>query len=95
MIFSRLPPVFPARKTQPCIAHTVAGPMILSQRDLFFSIISSVCLSGIHSAIIMMFLKISESIASSVDCSAERKLAKFTRVSSFDLTSLGIFSNSG
>jgi len=43
--------------------------------------ISSVCLSGIHSAIVIIFLKYSLSIASYVASAADRKLAKFTSVS--------------
>jgi hypothetical protein len=66
-IFSKSQPVFPALKTQALIAQTVAGQIIFkglkpSVDKLLFilsfnAIISLVSLSGIHSAIITIFLK--------------------------------------
>lgn len=65
-IFSKLPPVFPALKIPADIAPTVAGHTILRFKVLFFSMISRVCLSGIHSAIMIIFLKYQLSIPSRV-----------------------------
>ena len=66
MRFSSDPPVFHARNHPEYIAHTVAGPMILSLCFLLRAIISLVCLSGIHSAMIAIFLKYPVFIASAV-----------------------------
>jgi hypothetical protein len=83
IIFSKAPPVFPARKTQASIAPTVAGQIIFRLYCLFNEIISLVSLSGIPSAMMIIFLNIFEIIACFVAFDALRKLAKFTSVSIF------------
>jgi hypothetical protein len=58
IILFKSQPVFQALKIPALIAQTVAGQIIFIFLSLFRAIISLVSLSGIHSAIIIIFLKL-------------------------------------